>query len=246
MLEVARPVSSNYPQIIELVGVAGAGKSTLMKAMMQKNGSIKPFPPPSKAFYLPFLPRITINWLPLYLKNFRSSRWFTLQEIRNMGYLESWLSYIRSKARNGRYRYVLDPGSVHWLSSLLAYGPPITRHPHFQSWWKNKFDQWSSGLTAIIWCDAPEEACLQRVLSRDEWHEIKKMSINSALRELRCYREFYERIIPEMTTHHTRLFHFRTDLISTEQMVDEIFSDAELWEKTTDPLEKVEPVYKGL
>jgi hypothetical protein len=232
MLEVTSSMSDNYPQIIELAGVAGAGKSTLMKAMMQKNGSIMPFPPPSKIYYLPFLPRIISKWLPLYLKKFRSSRWFTLQEIRNMGYLETWLSYIRSKSSNGQNIYVLDPGSVHWLSSLQAYGPPITKHPLFQSWWKNKFDQWSSGLTAIIWCDAPEDACLQRVLSRDEWHEIKEMSIDSALSELRCYRDFYEHIIPDMTSNHAiKLFHFHTDKISTEQMVEQIFSDADLWKK---------------
>jgi deoxyadenosine/deoxycytidine kinase len=230
--EATRSTSHNYPQIIELAGVAGAGKSTLMKAMMQRNGSIKPFPPPSKAYYLAFLLKMYYRWLPLYLKNFQNSRWFTLQEIRNMGYLETWLSYIRSKAQARQNIYVLDPGSIHWLSSLQAYGPPITKHPHYHSWWKNKFDQWSSGLAAIIWCDAPEDVCLQRVLSRDEWHEIKEMSMNSALSEIRCYRDFYERIIPEMASQGSiKVFHFHTSQISTEQMVYRIFSDADLWKK---------------
>jgi deoxyadenosine/deoxycytidine kinase len=227
-----RDGDDQYHHLIELAGVAGAGKSTLLRAMMERNGNFRPFPPPSKAYYLIFLLKMYLKWLPLYLKNFRNSRWFTLQEIRNMGYLDTWLPYIRSKARNGQNLYVLDPGSIHWLSSLQAYGPPITRHPHFQSWWKSKFDQWSSGLTAIIWCDAPEDVCIQRVLSRDEWHEIKEISINSALSEVRCYRDSYEHIIPEMTSLHAiRLFHFHTDQISTEQMVDKIFSDADLWKK---------------
>jgi deoxyadenosine/deoxycytidine kinase len=130
----------------------------------------------------------------------------------------------------------LDPGSVHWLSSLQEFGPPITKHPEYQRWWKNKLEQWSSALDVIIWLEAPEDLCLQRVLTRDEWHEIKYVSNNSALEELKCYRECYERIIPEMASRHSiKVFHFHTDQISTEQMVDQIFSEVDLWGKLNQP-----------
>jgi hypothetical protein len=226
----SRLVPQNYPHIIELAGVAGAGKSTLLKALQKKNSHIKPFPYPAKVIYIPFLFRIFLTWLPVHLKNYRNSRWFTLQEIRNMAYLDTLLSSIHSKPRNKENIYVLDPGSVHWLSSLQAFGPQITRYPLYQSWWKNKLEQWSSGLDAIIWLDAPEDVCLQRVLSRDEWHEIKEMDIEDAKAEVRCYRDYYEQIIPQIAHQYsTKVFHFHTDQISTEQMVKLIFSDVAFW-----------------
>jgi hypothetical protein len=228
--EVPRFAHQNSPHIIELAGVSGAGKSTLRKAMMRRNGNIFPFPLPPKVIYLPSFIRLSFTWLPLYLRNYRNSRWFTFQEIRNIGYLDTWLSFIRTKTRPRQNIFILDPGSVHWLASLQASGLKITRHPHFQSWWKNKSEQWSSALAAIIWLDAPEDECLQRVLSRDEWHEIKEMDINRALGEVRCYRDSYEQLIPQMAHQHsTKLFHFHTDQLSTEQIVERIFSDVEFW-----------------
>jgi shikimate kinase len=235
-LETIGSVHPNYPHIVELAGVAGAGKSTLLRAMMARNGNIRPFPLLPKIYYLPSLLGIYRKWLPLYLIKLRTSRWFTMQEIRNMGYLDTRLSYIRATNRIRQNIYVLDPGSVYWLSSLQGLGPQITKNPNYQSWWKNKFEQWSSALDAIIWLDSPEDLCLQRVLSRDEWHVIKELPVDNALREIKCYRDWYSQIIPDMASKHSlKVFHFQTDQISTEQMVNQIFSDVDLWGKLDQP-----------
>jgi thymidylate kinase len=224
-----RSTNNKQPYIIEMAGVAGAGKSTLLKAMKQKNNKIQTVHLPLKIFYLPFLIKVICTWLPLYLKDYRHSRWFTLQEIRDMGYLETWISFIRSQAQTKENIVVIDPGSVYWLSSLQEYGPEITKHPRFQRWWKNRFEQWSSALDVIIWIDAPEEMCLQRVLSRNEWHEIKYISAKSALEQLSGFRKAYERIIPEMASQHPiKVFSFRSDQISTEEMVNRIGSEIDL------------------
>jgi hypothetical protein len=220
------------PRIVELAGVAGAGKSSLLKAMLKRNANIRLFPAPSKTYYLQSLLRVYTNWLPIYLAKYRNSRWFTKQELRNIGYLDTWLPFIRKMDQSRKNIYVLDPGSVYWLSSLQAFGPQITKHPRFRSWWEDKFDQWSSGLAAIIWLDAPGEMCLQRVLSRDEWHPIKKMSPGSAISEVNGYRDCYEHIVPEMATSHgMKLFHFHTDQISTDAIIDQIFALPGLWQE---------------
>ena len=218
-----------YPHIIELAGVAGAGKSSLLKAMMQRNGKIRSFPVPPKTVYLPFLLKMYSTWLPLFLGKFRGSRWFTWQEIRNMAYLETWLSFIRSKSRGEEY-YVLDPGFVHWLASLDRFGPEITKHVQYRRWWKDKYEQWSQVADAIIWMDAPEELCLQRVLSRDEWHELKDVPREDALSELKGYRESYGKIVPEIESKYpNKVLYFRSDQTSTEQIAAQLFSDTGLW-----------------
>lgn len=212
-----------------MVGVAGAGKSTLLKALARRNGKIQTLPVPSKVQYLPVIAKIALVWLPLYLGKYRHTRWFTLGEIRIIGYLETWLDYIRSQILAKDLVVILDPGSVYWLSALQEFGPVLTKDRRFRRWWDDKLNQWSSALDMIIWLEAPSEMLLQRVLSRNEWHEAKYQSPQAALEEFERFRAKYERLVPEMASRkNTRVFHYHTDQISTEQMAEEIFSAVDL------------------
>jgi len=99
----------------------------------------------------------------------------------------------------------------------------------YRRWWEDKFEQWSSALDVIIWLDAPEELCLQRVLAREEWHHAKHMEANDVLERFRGLRKSYEQIISRMVARQPKkVFCFRTDQISTEEMVDRIFSEVDL------------------
>jgi hypothetical protein len=225
----AKFISNKFPHIIEFVGVAGTGKSTLLKAMMQRDKRIMTLPLPSKYSYIPFLLRVVLNWWPIYLNHYRNSRWFTFQEIRNMGYLDTWIPFIRSQASTRQNIVGIDPGSIYWLASLQEFGPKITQHPKYQNWLKEKLEQWASALDVAIWLDAPEELCLQRVLGRDEFHEIKDVPANEALAELKGYRQSYKRILSQMSSRFAiKTFYFRTDQIPTDQIVERVFSEIDL------------------
>ncbi len=219
----------NRPRIIELVGVAGTGKSTLKEALRNRNGLIQALHPPPKHLYLPLLQKITLEWMPLYIMGNQCNRWFTKTELRNMGYLDTWIPYICAQAQFRNLTIVLDPGSVYWLSSLQGFGPDITKHPRYQYWWEKRFEQWAAVLDVIVWLEAPEELCLQRVLARNEWHEAKTQSRSQTLEEFGIYRKLYEKMISKMTSKHPiKIFYFRTNQISTEQMVDHLFSEINL------------------
>jgi hypothetical protein len=46
------------------------------------------------------------------------------------------------------------------------------------------------------------------------------------------YRDCYEHIVPEMATSHgMKLFHFHTDQISTDAIIDQIFALTGLWQE---------------
>jgi shikimate kinase len=227
---------NNHPHIIEMVGVAGTGKSTLRKAMMQRDKRIQFFDRPGNLSYLPFIFKLATLWLPLYLTYYRNSKWFSTQEIRNMGYLDTWISRIRYRALFNDNIYIIEPGSVYWLATLQECKVGLVKHPRFQRWWKKSILHWASSLDAIIWLDAPEEVCFKRVHSRDQWHQFLEISTDNAMQELKCYRNYYESLVPEMASLcPIKVFHFRTDQISTDQMVEQIFSDAELMRKLNQP-----------
>ncbi len=222
-------ITAERPRLIEMVGIGGAGKSTLLKALQQRNEKIQTLPLPNKTRYMPVMAKLLGVWFPLYLMKYRQGRWLTMEEIRNIGYLDTWLGYIRSQVRARDLTVVLDPGSVYWLSALQEFGPALTRAPYFQRWWENKLDQWSSALDVIVWLEAPNELLLQRVLARQEWHEAKYQSPQVALEYFERYRIWYQKMIARMTHRkNIKVFHYRTDRISTEQMAEEVFSTVDL------------------
>lgn len=217
------------PKIIEMVGVAGSGKSTLLMALGRRNGRIETLPLPRKIQYLPALARIVLIWLPIHLAKYRHARWFTPNEIRTIAYLETWLSYIRRRIAAKDIIVALDPGSVYWLSSLKEFGPPFTRDRVFQRWWEEKLDQWCSALDMIVWLEAPHELLLQRVVSRDEWHEAKFQSSAAALGEFARFGFSYGQLIAEfLRRKKIRVFHYHTDQVCVGKMVDEIHSTVDI------------------
>lgn len=220
---------NNRPKIIEMVGLAGAGKSTLVKSMRQRNEEIRVSPPPSKISLLPFLIKRSTIWLPLCRKTDGPIRQFGLGDLWTMGCLDVWLPNLRSQAVAKAGISVLDPGSVYWLTSLQAFGSQSTEHSLYQRWWDLKLEQWSLALDVIIWLDAPEELCLNRILARDEWHIAKLKMPQEVLERFRDLRKGYERIISRMVSlQPKKVFSFRTDQISTREMVDQIFSEVDL------------------
>jgi hypothetical protein len=167
--------------------------------------------------------------LPLYLTKYRQTKWFTLMQTRNIGYLDTWISTIRSHNRSEEAIVIIDPGAVYWLSDLGELGPEITRHPQFRQSWNAWLEQWSAALNVIIWLDAPEELCVERVMTREEYHHIKTFTFEKGVQELKRFREEYRRIIPLMTSRHPiKVFYFRSDQITTDQMIEQIFSDPDM------------------
>ena len=123
----------------------------------------------------------------------------------------------------------MDPGSIYWLTKLQSFASQPTGRSWYRRWYEGKFEQWSSALDVVIWLDAPEDICLQRVLTRDQWHDAKDMTVNEALSRFRILRKSYGKIIDRMASRHPKkVFHFRTDQISTEQMVEQIVSEVNL------------------
>ena len=144
----------------------------------------------------------------------------------SLGCIDAWLPYIQLKTSHSSNIAVLDPGSVYWLTKLQGFGSQATGRSLYQRWWEDKFEQWSSALDVVVWLDAPEDLCLQRILARNQWHDAKHMTSKDALSRFRGLRMSYEQIITKMVSKQPKkVFYFRTDQISTEQIVNRLFSE---------------------
>src|SRR3990172_11041687 len=116
-------IKQKSPLIVELVGLAGTGKTTLARALVQRDEKILVIPDLGlrKKEHIPIFVRHVPSLLPLFLRRCRSSRWFTWDEIKAMVYLKAWPRVLTQQAWNNGTVILLDHGPVFKLATLLAF-----------------------------------------------------------------------------------------------------------------------------
>lgn len=214
------------PLLLELVGICGAGKTTLQEILCRRHPGIRSVIPPGKMSYGRFVLTDMVAWLVRYLCHNRQDRWFTKREFCLMGYLTVWPAYICSAQPDNAVVTILNPGSVYWLGALRGFGPDIVRTSHYDAWWNRMLKRWAGLLDLIVWLDAPDEVLLERVCERDHWHEAKAMPPEKALASFARYRLQYWEITSAMAAHSgVRVLQYRTDSLRSDEIADRVLSE---------------------
>lgn len=120
---------------------------------------------------------------------------------------------------------ILDPGAFCWLTELREFGPPIAKCPKYERWWSNMFDRWTALVDLIVWLEAPDEILLERIYTRDQWHEAKELPPAEVVECFARYRKWYGQMISAMMANDSpRVLRFRTDQASPDQMASEVLA----------------------
>jgi shikimate kinase len=224
---VAGDMSLQKPFLImELVGPAGAGKTTLSRVLSHKSAMIQIGSEIElrKTKYLPVFLRTIISLLPVFLRQLWHGQWFTWDEIKYLVYLKGWSEVLKREA--GRDATVLlDHGPLFKLATLREFGPEKLKTNGFEPWWNHIFKQWASTLDIVVWLDAPDVILENRINSRDQRHLVKGKTGSEVVHFLARYRVSYEEILEKLRNHGSPLLlQFDTSRISIEQVADEILS----------------------
>lgn len=188
------------PLVVELVGLAGAGKTTLSKALAQSNPQVT-----SKLA----LPRSQMNrhllahtwtFLPGYLRHFQQQRWFSREELRSLIYLTAWPEFLNQPNGQPQRIQLLDLGPIYRLAFLQEFGPPLTKAPRFAQWSAKTLRRWQSVLDLVIWLDAPSAVLVDRINGRDKDHLVKTRSAAESEAFFNRYRTGFERVIAQWPT----------------------------------------------
>jgi shikimate kinase len=213
------------PLIVELVGLAGAGKTTLSRAISQRDKKIRVANDIElrKMVHIPIFIGYASILLPLFLRRCQHSRWFTWDEIKSIVYLKGWPHILRQPISNSNAVILLDHGPVFKLTTLNAFGPERLKSHSFEQWWHSTFEQWARTLDRVIWLDAPDVLLMERINTRSQKHAVKGKSKREVSNFLDRYRTSYEQILSKIRTHGgPKALQLNTNQTSIEQIVDEI------------------------
>ena len=194
-LVASTPPAKPDLRTIELVGPAGAGKTTLKEVLSQSNNKMIAGVRSSRLIYLRSLAGVYASLLPTFLRRHRETRWFNWGETRSLLYLKAWHHALRQQSPQSETITLFDQGPIYRLVYLRVRGPNITRSAQFQRWWSRAFVLWASSLDLVVWLDAPNAVLLDRIRKRKRWHPSKQQNDQQAFEFLDMYRHSYEELL---------------------------------------------------
>lgn len=186
--------------MVEVIGTAGAGKTTLIRSLAEDKKKIYMVSKPQlkSVRNLSFVTRNAFSLFPILVEQFQ---YHELRESRKIW----WLLFL-NEVHAGLYQQraesntlgLIDHGPIYMLASLKEFGSEASKTQAFQRWWNEKLKQWTSFLDLVIWLDAPNSVLAPRINGRESEHPIKGKNEVEMNRFLDQYRAAFEQVVDEI------------------------------------------------
>ncbi len=184
------------PAVIELVGPAGVGKTTLSEQLEASGQALR-----GTMWFVPtgLLARSTLRHMPAVLTLFYDTGAWLWDEVKHLARLDALHDFLCATRWNGARLVVLDEGPVYTLSWLQVIG-----HTHFRrrppgSWWGHTLRRWARRLDAVVVLDAPDAVLTARIRERAKPHLMKDRSPDEMSAFATAYRDATERVLADLT-----------------------------------------------
>lgn len=196
--------------VVELVGPAGAGKTTLAQGVSAADPSVHAglslwgLPRPRLlAAALPLIPRIIAS----SLRPKRRPHWAVMAQMIRLGALRRVVCDEATKHRV----LILDEGPVFALSWLDVF---FARHGDRvpAAWRRRIISEWATLLDVVVFIDASDLTLANRIRAREKPHMVKQSSDAEIFGFSAGFRRAFERAIDELR----QVGHIVVDSLSTE------------------------------
>lgn len=184
--------SRTRPLAVELVGLAGAGKSAIARALVRLDPTIHARPRLSRWSYVASLPAL----VPTLVRVHWPFRGVLTKEVKRILRVRALHRYARRAGDGGAL--VFDEGPVYVLARMLVFGGDNIRTRGFERWWQRALAEWAPMLDAVIWVDAPDAVLAARIHTRSQWHPLQGAAGDEMSGFLNAYREAFRRVLGEL------------------------------------------------
>lgn len=217
------------PLIAEIVGPAGAGKSTLSDCLNEHGRNVRAgltiWGLPTAALLLGAI--ISAPTLVLLTIDRRRLR---VSDLKQVVRLNAFYLYLKKRSESAATSRVaalfLDEGVVFAISKLRADSRGSSARPsrRMVAWERKTIERWAAILSTIVWLDGPDDLLAERIRSREKDHRMKDKSDAEIMEFLSRYRSAYRGVISEIgSKSKIKVMKFRTDSASPDHIAREIF-----------------------
>jgi hypothetical protein len=214
------PQRGRSGRLVELVGPAGAGKSTIFHALIGRDDSIEGRPSLRRAGHAAVFASETLAALATLLRYRAIGRGTTPEHIRMMAYLHALPRLLDGEGSFSSRTLVFDQGPVFFLTR------PSLMDKRLASWHDRTFDVWASLLDVVVWLDAPDAVLTERINSRGKWHALKGAHGHTAAKVLTTSRTVYEDALSRLDGHRAgpTILRFDTSRHSANEIGEAVLS----------------------
>ena len=219
-------ILKHKPIFVELIGPAGAGKTSLLNNLIKSNENVVKASKPSyrdgKGFQ--FFIRNAIPLLPIIIRHAPNSEWLNRRQVYWLLFLNGWHHLLEQQTPNNHVLSLFDHGPIYMLASLLEFGPDVSQSQDFWNWWRKKIKEWSTFLDMVIWLDSPDPILAERIKNRESWHVAKDEPDQVIFDFLDRYRESFEQVISISRSHKNAfdVLKIQSDKDAPEQVCDQV------------------------
>lgn len=233
--------------IVEIVGAAGAGKSSLAQYLQQQNPDIKLVQKLTfgRLEYYSFLLTHIPGLLWMLFQHSWQERWPTWQEVNRLLYLQAMSIRLQQMAQRWPL-LVLDQGPLYYLAEFYEFGPTQLTSPEFGDWWKNTLQEWAKALDLVVWLDAPDQALIPRIWAHHQWHPIKEYSGQEAEIYLQRYRRAHHAVVALLGMYgQTQVLRLQTHKLTIAEAAEKVYQllPKELTQNNRKPQNSLEVLY---
>jgi hypothetical protein len=214
--------SGARPLVVEIMGPAAAGKTTLIRTLCTDGDEIRSGIDVASIRSAGVFTAKAASFLPVWLLRRPRGRWFTWREVKSLAFLDLWYREVERGRPSGVVATLLDHGPLYRLTALREFGPEMARSERFERWWVAAFDRWKSTVDIVVWLDAPDELLLERVERRGHWYLSADRSIEEKHEFLGRYRSALKGMLEGFAEDGPTILRFETGRTSAREVADRV------------------------
>jgi thymidylate kinase len=212
------------PLLVELAGVAGAGKSALSRALHRRDPAVR------AGFEIWQLPHLWLLadgllCLPTLLRCWRACRGSCREEANHIVRLHTLSWWLSRESSKGYKTLPLVEGAVYVLAWLYAFGHHGARSRCMEGWWRAALQRWAATLDVIIWLDAPDAVLAQRIRTRNGLHPYAGWADQPLYEFFARWRAGYQYVVSQLAeARGPKVMTFATDQEPPDRIADRILT----------------------